>query len=148
MDTIVDFGNLLLLASLSSIVSTAVDGISITGKVADSPMVREETIEIGEIGDVIDPFLEPSMAVDVSAAGGKADVPPLVLEEVAGGGAAGGDVADPLLPPEGATYVVAAGEGIGNEPNIPSFNLDPPKSKETLCTVFVAHIPIIYKDLP
>jgi len=143
MDNIMDSSNLLLLASLSSCVSATVDCISITGKVVDSPMMPEETIEIGEIGDVIDPLLAPSVAVDVSATEGEADVPLLVLEEVAGG-----DVADPLLPPEGAAYAGATRKDIANEPNMPLFDLDPPKSKETIGTVFVAHIPIIYKDLP
>ena len=40
MDTTMGSSNLLLLASLSSYVSAAADGISITGNVADSLMVH------------------------------------------------------------------------------------------------------------
>ena len=98
MDTTVDSGNLLLLASLSSYVSAAAaDGISIIGKVADSSMVSKETVEIGEIKDVVNLLLVVSVVFDVSAV----DVPPLVLKKVFRGGADGRGVTDPLLPPEG-----------------------------------------------
>lgn len=99
MDITMDFDNLLLLlTSLSSYVSAAADGISIIGKVADSSMVREETMEIGEIKDVVNPLMAPSMVVDASAAEREADVPPLILEEVARGGSAGeGIINEPYL---------------------------------------------------
>ena len=45
MDTTMDFGNLLILASLSFYVSAVADGISIIGNVVDSSMVHVETVE-------------------------------------------------------------------------------------------------------
>ena len=66
MDTTMGSDNLLLLASLSSYVSTADDGISITSNVANSSLVHEETVEIGEVGAVVDPSPTPSSVVDVS----------------------------------------------------------------------------------
>lgn len=85
-------------------------------------------MEIGEFKDVVDPLMAPSMAVDASAAKREANVPPLALEEVAGGG--------------------ATGEGIINEPTMPTFDLDPSKSRKTTGTVSVAHASIMCKDLP
>ena len=87
MDTTMGSDNLLLLASLSSYVSVADDGISITSNVANSSLVHKETVEIGEVGAVVDPSPAPSNVVDVSVVERETGVPPLVLKEVADGGA-------------------------------------------------------------
>lgn len=146
MDTAVDSDNLLLLASLLSYVSTAVDDISITGNVVGSSMVHKEIAEVSENRDVVDPLLAPSVAIDTSAIEREADAPLLVIEEVAGVGATRGGVTDPLLPPEGVACDGVAGEGIISEPTMPTFNLDPPKSKKITRTASVAHTSIMSKD--
>ena len=147
MDTTMGSGNLLLLASLSSYVSTAANSISITGNVADSSMVHMETVEIGEIRVVVNLLPAPSGVVDASVVERETGVPPLVLEEVAEGGATGGGVTDPLLPPDGVACASAAGESIISEPTMPTSDLDPPKSRKTTSTVSAAHASIISKDL-
>lgn len=55
-------------------------------------------------------------------------------------------VADPLLPPEGVACDGVAGEGIISEPTMPTFNLDPPKSRKITRTASVAHTSIMSKD--
>nr|POF05167.1 hypothetical protein CFP56_05767 [Quercus suber] len=131
MDITTGSGNLLLLASLSSYVSAAADGISITGNVADSSMAHMETVEVGEIRVVVNPLPAPSGDVDASVVERDTGVPPLVLEEVAKGGATRGGVTDPLLPLEGITCGDATRESIISEPTMPTSDLDPPKSKKT-----------------
>ena len=145
MDTTMGSDNLLLLASLSFYVSTADDGISITSNVANSSLVHEETVEIGEVGAVVDPSPAPSSVVDVSVVERETSVPPLVLKEVADGGAIGGDATDPLLQLEGVAG--ATRESIITEPTMSTFDLDPPKSRKTIGTTSVAHASIISKDL-
>lgn len=76
-----------------------------------------------------------------------AGVPPLVLEEVADGGATGGGVTDPLLSPEGVACAGVAGVSIISEPTMPISDLDPPKSRKTTGTASAAHASIISKDL-
>lgn len=166
MDTIVDFGNLLLLASLSSCVSATANGISITGLVADSPRACEKTEEVGEIWDIVSPMMMPRVATDASAARGEADVPPLVHEEAAGSGAAGRNVASPLLSPEGPVCIGAArekvadpllapeeavctnatGESTINEPTMPSLDLDPPQSRKYISTTSITYTLTMCKD--
>ena len=145
MDTIMGFGNLLLLASLPSYVSTAADGISITGNVVDSAMVHVETMEICEVGAFVNPSLVPSGVVDVSIVERETSAPPLVFEEVVDDGATRGGAIDPLLPPEGVTGV--AEERIISEPTMPTSGLDPPQSKETIGTAPAAHASTTSKDL-
>ena len=72
-------------------------------------------------------------------------VPSLVLEGVIDGGATGGGAIDPLLPPEGVAR--AAGERIISEPTMPTSDLDPPQSRKTIGTAFVAHASITSKGL-
>ena len=166
MDNIVDFSNLLLLASLSSCVSAAADGIYITGQVADSPMACEKTEEVGEIWDIVSPIMMPMVAANASAAGGEADVPPLVHGEAAGSGAAGRNVTAPLLSPEGAVCTGAArekvadpllapeeavctnatGESTVNEPTMPSLELDPPQSRKNIGTTSITYTLTMCKD--
>ena len=80
MDTTMDSSNLLLLASLSSYVSTAAGVISITGNVIDSLMVHVETVEIGEVRAALDPSSIPSSVADANVVEREVGVP---LEEVA-----------------------------------------------------------------
>ena len=129
-----DSGNLLLLASLSSYVSTAANDISITSNVADSSMVHAETVEIGEVGTAVDPSSAPSSVVDASVVEREAGVP---LEEVADGGATRGSATDPLLPPKGVAG--GAGENAITEPTMPTFDLDPLKSRKNIGTASVVH---------
>ena len=142
MDTAMDSSNLLLLASLSSYVSIAADGISITGNVVDSLMVHVETVEIGEVGAAIDPSSVPSSVADASVVEREVDVP---LEEVADGGATRGSATDPLLPPGG----VAGGteENTITEPPIPTSDIDPLKSRKNTGMASIVHVLVISKDL-
>ena len=145
MDITMGSDNLLLLASLSSYVSTAADGISITGNVADSSIVHTKTMEIGKVWAAIDPSPAPSGVVDASIVERETSVPPLVLEEVNDGGATGGGVTDPLSPPEGVANAVR--ERIASEPTMPISDLDPPESKKTTGTTSATHASITSKDL-
>ena len=124
MDITMGSDNLLLLASLSSYVFAAADGISITGNVADSSVIQLKTVEIGEVGVAVDPLPGPNGVVDTSIVEKETGVPPLVLAEVTDGGATGGSATDPLPPPEGAAG--ATGERIISEPTMPISDLDPP----------------------
>ena len=145
MDTAMGSGNLLLLASLSSYVFAATDGISITGNFVDSSMVHVETVEIGEVGATVDPSLAPNGFVDASVVERETSVPPLVLEEVANGGTTGGGAIDPLLPRKGVTGVTR--ESIITEPTMSTSDLNPPKSRKTTGMASTAHASIISKDL-
>ena len=144
MDIIMGSGNLLLLA-LSSYVFAAIDGISITGNTANSSMVHTGTVEIGEIGVVVDSSPVLSGVVDASIVERETSVPLLVLEEVTDGGATGGGATDPLLSPE--RVAGAAGERIINEPIMPKSDLDPPQIRKTIGTAFAAHASITSTDL-
>ena len=128
MDITMGSGKLLLLASLPSYVSTATDGISITGNVADSSVVHMKTVEIGEVGAAIDPLPAPSSVVDASIVEKEAGVPPLVLEEVTDDGTTGRGATNPLPPLEGVAAVV--GERIISEPPMPISDLDPPRAEK------------------
>ena len=142
MDITMDSGNLLLPSSLSSYVSAAADGVSITGNVADSSMVHVETVEIDEVGVAVDPSSTPSSVADASVVEREAVVP---VEEVANGGTIGGSAIDPLLPLEGVAG--GAGENTITEPSMPTSDLDPLKSKKNTGTASVVHASIISKDL-
>ena len=127
MDIIMGSGNLLLLA-LSSYVSAAIDGISITGNTANSSMVHTGTVETGEIGAAVDSLPVLSGVVDASIVERETGVPSLVLEEVTDGGATGGGATDPLLSPE--RVAGAAGERIISEPIMPTSGLILPRAEK------------------
>ena len=145
MDSIMDSGNLLLLALPSSYASAAIDGISISGSVADPSMVHVKTVEIGEVGTAIDPSSTPSNVAVVDIVERETGVPPLVLEEVIDGGATGGGATNPLLPPEGVVGV--AGERITSKSITPTSNLDPLRNRKTIGTASVTHASITSTNL-
>ena len=97
MDSTMDFSNLLLLALPSSYASAATDGFSISGSVTNPSMVHAKTVEIGEVGTVIDPSPTPSSVATADIVEREIGVPPLVLEEVTDSGMTGGGATDPLL---------------------------------------------------
>ena len=74
-----------MLLALSSYVSAAIDGISITGNIANSSMVHTGTVETGEIGAAVDSSPVLSGVVDASIVESETGVPSLVLEEVTNG---------------------------------------------------------------
>ena len=128
MDSTMDFNNLLLLALPSSYASAATDGISISGSVTDPSMVHVKTVEIGEVGTVIDPSPTPSSVATADIVEREIGVPPLVLEEVTDSGMTGGGATDPLL--DLKELLVRPEKGLQVNPSRPHLTLILPETEK------------------
>ena len=128
MDSTMDFSNLLLLALPSSYASAATDGISISGSVTNPSMVHAKTVEIGEVGTVIDPSPTPSSVATADIVEREIGVPPLVLEEVTDSGMTGGGATNPLL--DLKELLVRPEKGLQVNPSRPHLTLILPETEK------------------